>query len=66
MDFVNNVVSEYNVTHVYNAFVNTTTIASCVYIVIIVLITYNRYILYNVYLITSDMLPLTLVRFATM
>jgi hypothetical protein len=64
--FVNIVVSEYNVAHVYKALVNTTTVASCVYIVDIGLILYNWYILYNVYMITSDMLPLTRFRFTTM
>ena len=39
--FVNIVVSGYNVTHVYKALVNTTTLAPCVYIVAIGLILYN-------------------------
>ena len=39
--FVNIVVSKYNVAHVYKALVNTTTVASCVYIVDIGLILYN-------------------------
>ena len=41
VDFVNIVVSGYNVTHVYKALVNTTTLAPCVYIVAIGLIPYN-------------------------
>ena len=41
VDFANNVVSVYNVTHVYKALVNTMTLASCVYIVAIVPIPYN-------------------------
>ena len=39
--FVNIVVSGYNATYVYKALVNTTIIASCVYIVAIGLIPYN-------------------------
>ena len=39
--FVNNVVSGYNEAHVYKVLVNTTTLASCVYIVAIVLIQYK-------------------------
>ncbi|MBQ7427760.1 MAG: hypothetical protein IJV20_11010 [Prevotella sp.] len=39
--FVNIVVSEYNVAHVYKALVDITTVASCVYIVAIGFIPYN-------------------------
>ena len=41
VDFVNNVVSGYNVAHVYKVLVNTMTMASCVYIVAIGLIPYK-------------------------
>ena len=41
VDFVNNVVSGYNVTHVYKALANTMILASCVYIVAIGLIANN-------------------------